>query len=805
MKTPVAWLRRYVDLPAGATPAALAERFAALGFPVGAIDEAPALSGIVVGRLTAVEKHPNADRLSVCTVDVGGLVPLTIATNATNVEAGQSVPVAVVGSHVIGRNEDGSPFDLPITPRTMRGVESAGMLCSAGELGLPGEWFEEGILLLEEGLTPGADAIAVLGLGDGVLDVEVTSNRPDALAVVGLARELAASFGLPLRMPDSDPEPPVPSDPAFSVTLESADCTRFVAQVFTGARNGTAPGWMRALLALAGQRPLGLLVDISNFVMLELGQPLHFYDASEIAEKRLVVRDAREGERLKTLDDEERTLNGRALVVADDVAALGLAGIKGGASSRLSPGTTDLVLEAATFSGPRIRRTAIALGLRTEASARHEKGLPPGLADVAAARAASLVRRLAGAAARPPFVTGAPLAPAPAVRIGPPDVTRSIGTRVSVDEMRVALRGLGFATEPSSDGEALDVRPPYWRGDVTIVEDVVEEVARMVGFDRIEAVMPPVFAHGVESAAYERERDVARTLAALGYREVMTYALGPASIRERFVRAQIAPPFASVEIRNPLSEDQRFLRFSLLPGLLALAARHAGTEPARIFEIGHIFRAGDGGTIEEIAAVAWLFARPQAAASEPAWHDAGFGTLKGETLAFARALAGRDGTVTRAPGLGLHPGKSAALTLPGEARPFALFGAVDPRLLASFDIDAAVYAGFAWLDRLAPRAVPAYRAPSRYPAVERDFAVVVDPEVDAATIESTLRDGGDLVRAVRVFDEYRGPQAGEGRKSLAVRVTLQRGDATLTEAEVERATASLLTLLAERHQAAVRA
>jgi phenylalanyl-tRNA synthetase beta chain len=785
MKLPIAWLRDYLDVTL--TSDELAERFATLGFPVEAIERRPRLSGVVVGRLVRVEKHPDADRLQICTVDVGGERLLTIATAATNVAMGQTVPVATIGAQLVG---------LTIGPRKMRGIASEGMLCSAAELGLEGAWFEDGILQLESDLAPGTDFVERFHLSDDVLEVEVTANRVDAMSVLGLARELAASFGVAVREPSlaveryaADPTP------AGVVTLESPDCKRFVAQRISGLAVRTAPFWMRVRLALAGQRPIDNLVDISNFVMLEGAQPLHFYDYERLAGQRLVVRDAREGERMQTLDEAERALDPRFLVIADEREPQCIAGLKGAAASEVTAATREILVEAATFAGPRVRRMSVALGLRTEASTRHEKGLPLGLSTWGAARAAHLLER-EGAVVHAPAAAGASDAAPPPIDVNGDRFRALLGIDIDASQAGGALRALGFAVRERLG--ALEVTAPPWRGDVRIPEDVVEEVARIVGYDRIVAQMPAVFEQQVSSGAYRDERRVAHALAAAGYREAVTMSLQPATVAQTYARAGIALGGEVVEIRNPLSEDQRYLRFSLVPGLLAIAARYAGGGPLRVFEIGHVF---EGVEPYETSGVAWLAVLPRG--DEPAWRDGGFSTFKGESEACLRALCGRAPEAVTGERPGWHPGKTAVL-LVGD-RDVATVGALDPRLAAAYEIDGRVYAGWMRLADLPAYAVPRYHAPSKYPPISRDLALVVAPHVPAKDIEHAVRAAGNgEVAAVRVFDEYRGPQLRADEKSLAVRVVLQRPDATLTDAEADRLIAAILNSLEERCGARLR-
>jgi phenylalanyl-tRNA synthetase beta chain len=786
MKLPIAWLRDYLDTTLSTDE--IAAKFATLGFPVDHVERRPKLSGVLVGKIARVEKHPDADRLQVCTIDVAREKTLTIATAATNVAAGQVVPVATIGAELVG---------LTIAPRKMRGIDSEGMLCSAEELGLEGSWFEDGIMQLDADLEIGADFVERFGLNDDVIDVEVTANRVDAMSIVGLARELAAALGVAIREPKVAslvPSPEQPSD--ASVEIASADCKRFVAQRFSDVTVRTAPFWMRVRLALAGQRPIDNLVDISNFVMFEGAQPLHFYDYDRLAGHRLTVRDAREGEPIRTLDEADRALDPRFLVIADEAEPQCIAGLKGAAASEVTPATREILLEAATFSGPRVRRMSVALGLRTEASSRHEKGLPLGLSTWGAARAAYLLEG-EGATVHAPFFVGASDAPAEPIVVTPQRIASLLGVAVSTDDAVRALRSLGF--EATAREGAIEAVPPLWRNDISIPEDLVEEVARVVGYDRIEASMPPVLEHNVSSAAYRDRSRTAHALAALGYREAYTMSLQSAAIRETYERANVDLPGAVVEILNPLSEDQRYLRFSLIPGLLKLAALHGGAEPYRIFEIGDAFYGGSE-AIETSDAV-WLLALP--AATEPAWRDSGFLTFKGESLALLRALTGRDADASAARHASWHPGKTASLAIHGAD--IATIGAVDPRLLAAFDVNARVYAGRLRMADLPAYRVPRYAAESKYPAVSRDLALVVGPDVPASAIESAARAAGNgTIAGAHVFDEYRGPQVGDGKKSIALRVTLQRDDATLTDAEADAHVASILESLRERCGATIR-
>ncbi len=779
MRVPISWLREYVDLPADSQD--IADRLASLGFPVEEIVRRPAIDGVVVGKIVALEKHPNADRLQVGTIDVGTDERLTIATAATNVAVGQVIPVAVIGAQL--------PH-LKIERRKMRGIESQGMMCSADELGLVPEWFEDGIMQLDADTPLGAPVVERFGLADDVLEVEITSNRVDAMSMIGLARELAASYGSPLRLPSFEgPGTVDDSDVAPTVDIESPDCLHFVAQRFDGITVGPAPAWMRIRLALAGQRPINNLVDTSNYVMFEVGQPLHFYDANSVAAARFIVRDAHTGETLATLDGVERELSESSLVIADASGPLGLAGLMGGARSEVRDATTTILLESANFTGTRIRRMSARYALRTEASSRHEKNLAPALSVIGAARAATLLTQL-GAHAGRPREFGSPVTTAAPIGLRRSDVKRLLGLSLEATRIAAHLERLGCTVQ--LDGETLAVTPPPWRTDLTIAADLVEEVARIEGYDNIESIEPSVPSHTIDSAEYVLENKLAHTLAALGYHEVVNYSLHGAAVFERIERAGIHPSHRSVEVRNPLSEDQKYLRTTLGPGLLRYLARV--DRPWTVFEIGHVFME-DAGHIAETRVLTLGFAAE--AIDEPAWRDSHFLRLKGDCEALIRTVCGVDVIAVRDVRNGVHPGKTAVLM--HEGREIANIGRLHPRLNLSFEARLPVYLANIYLDTLPEYHTPAYRAPSKYPSTYRDLALVVDLDVSAERISNATRAAiGELCTGVRVFDEYRGPQVGENRKSVAVRATMQRLDATITDEEADAGiTRALAALRAE--------
>jgi phenylalanyl-tRNA synthetase beta chain len=793
VRVPLAWLRQYVDLPED--PEAIADRLASLGFPVEEIVRRPVITGVVVGKIVALEKHPNADRLQVGQIDVAGEKLLTIATAATNVAVGQIIPVATIGAKL--------PL-LTIEPRKMRGVASEGMMVSAAELDLPADWFEDGIMQLEDDRMLGANVVEVFGLRDAVLDVEITSNRVDAMSIFGLARELAASYDAALRFPPqvNPGTGDAPAGKSPEVIITSPDCLRFVAQRFENVRVEAAPAWMRIRLALAGQRPINNLVDVSNYVMLETGQPLHFYDADRVKDARLVVRDARADEEIVTLDDVERTLTPRALVIADTnepSQTLCVAGVMGCANSEVSEATTSIVLEAANFTGSRIRRTAMDLGLRSEASSRHEKSLALALTDSGAARAAQLLVQL-GATAYAPQAFGIAVEPFAPILLRAGDVKRILGIAIPAVRITQHLEALGAQVTRVDDprGEVFSVVPPLWRRDLTIAADLVEEVARIEGYDKIDAVMPAVPSHDIPSTQFDLETRIAHCLAGLGYHETITHSLHGADFFDRAMRAGIAPSHNSVEVRNPLSEDQRYLRYAIAPGLLQAFARFG--EPLRLFEIGHVFMIDEGHIAESDVLTFGFTAAP---VEEPVWRDENFLRLKGDCEALLRAVTGRKAETSRDERRGFHPGKTAVLMIDG--REVANLGRVDPRLATAYDVTSPVYLCNIYLDGFPDYKQPRYSPPSKFPSTYRDLALTVAPDVSAAEIERTIAGVlGDLCSSVRAFDEYRGSQVGEEKKSLAVRAVLQKFDATITDEEADAAMARVLAALRDELGASIR-
>ena len=731
------------------------------------------LEGVVVARVLGVRPHPNADRVRLCDVDPGDGEPIQVACGAPNVAPGQLVPLATVGAVL--------PDGTEIGRRKLRGEWSNGMICSPAELGLGDE--AGGIMVLPEGLAVGVPVGEALGITrDVVYDLAIETNRPDAMCVAGVARDVAARLRLPFSLPEPKViEGPSPSAAFASAAVEAPElCPRFTAKVLADVAVGPSPEWLVGRLTLAGMRALSNVVDASNYVMLELGQPSHPYDLDRLAGAGLSVRAARPGEALETLDGKVRTLGtGKfpdALVCDAEGQPVGIAGILGGASSEIDASTRRVLLEAAVWTPMAIARTAKRLGLRTEASARFERGVDPEGVERAVARFCSLVQESSpsAAVAHGLLDVRAPAPPPAPVRLRTARVNAVLGTGLTDEEVRGYLEPIGFGVRPAGPGVA-EVTVPTFRPDTEREIDVIEEVARHHGYSRIPRTRPPNTRVGALSAYQHDRRRVRDVLAGERCDEAWTTSLlGPGDAE----RAGL--PGEAVEVDNPLAAEESLLRTSLLPGLLRALAlnRSHRNDDVRLFEVGHVFGlppAGETRPVErERAAVA--LARPG--------DDARTAVGLWRSLADALRLEGVAMEAAALPGL--HPMRSARLVGAGGTVLGAV-GEVDPGVLAAHDLPGRV----GWLDvdlealLAQPRRPVVMRPVSRYPSSDVDLAFVVPDEIPAAAVEAALRDaGGDLLVDLALFDVHRSDRLGPGRRSLAYRLRFQAPDRTLTDAEV---------------------
>jgi len=795
MRVPLSWLREYVDFDL--SPQALGEELTLRGLEVSAIEVTGAdWTDVVVGRLLSIERHPNADKLWLTSVDAGSGAPLQIVCGADNISVGQLVPVALVGSVLAGGRR--------IERTRIRGVDSQGMLCSAIELGLGDE--AEGIHILGGGdeLTVGADLGTILG--EAVLDVDVKPNRGDALSMVGLAREVAALAGSSVRMPETSAseDPDLPVGDHVSVVIEDTEgCPRFAARWFDAVGNGASPAWMQRRLLAAGMRPISGVVDVTNYVMHELGQPMHAYDADAVPGGRIVVRRARSGEGLETIDHEPRILDARMLVIADAERAIGLAGIMGGASTEVGADTTRVILESAIFHGPTIRNTARRLGLRSEASMRHEKGIGHHLPRVAVDRAARLIAEITGARVAAGIVDNDPQPrPRRVVTVSVARTERLLGLALDGSRMTELLAPLEFEVESAGDGRVA-VSVPDHRLDVVAPEDVAEEIARSHGYGRIVGRLPQPALPPFRLDPSEPRHRLRRVLAGIGLDEVMTHALIAPRDLERVGLDPADPSF--VRLANPLAESHSVMRPTMAASMLASLAENVRQRrtDAWIFEVGKTYWMGGakGPAWAETAGTgryeAWhlgiaLLGPRAPRSSGDAPRDADVAEVKALVEAMHAALGAPAPAFRAETGEErhphLHPGR-AARVVDATGHAYGNLGEVAPGVAAAWDLPGRpvmAVISLAQLLALAPAVDRAAPVPAAQP-LDRDVAVVVDAATPVGEVLRVLRgSAGPLLADSRLFDEYRGPQVGEGRVSYAIALRFQP-QAAGDERAVERA------------------
>jgi phenylalanyl-tRNA synthetase beta chain len=831
MKVPLNWLRKYCD--PGLDTGQIEERLTMTGTKVETIlrHGAPSVENFVVAKVLSVEAHPNADRLRVCGVDVGAGEPATIVCGAPNVAAGQTVAVALPGAAM--------PDGTKIKDAKLRGVASSGMILAADELQIDSD--HSGIMVLDElnldaELAPGTALADVLSVGTDVLELEITPNRPDCLGVYGVARELHAATGASLSVkPWSDDSGTAGELSASTarITVECPDlCPRFTARVFEDVTVAPSPLWLKARLSAAGQRPINNVVDITNYAMLLTGQPLHAFDLDRVAGATLTVRRAHEGEQVTTLDGQTRTLDSEMVVIEDADGPTSIAGIMGGARSEVHKGTTRVLMEVANWSGPNIHRTSWALGLRSEASGRFEKGLAPEQCLHAQAVATKLMIELCGARALPGTIdVGEPPKPPLTIRLRERRVESILGMAVPRERQRQILAALDFGAvdaaayapnDPSAAADELPVAgedtaaaepalevtvPALRRHDVTREADLIEEVARVNGLEELPATLPARRgAYGRLSDTQRLRRRAIDALVGRGLYEAVGWTFTAPGLYDRLHLPAEDPRRRAPVLENPLSEDQSLLRTTLLGSLLDAARHNAarGMADLRLFEMGRVFVlddrgprlssiGGDGGVGERgslavvmtgrIAPVTW-------GAGEPPKAD--FFAAKGVLESLGQALrVGLECAPAEQPFL--HPGRSASVRCEGTE--IGWLGELHPLVAREWDLDgvAAIELDFDRLLALAAAGEHSYRDVISYPGLRQDLAVVLPRGVPAARATELVRAaGGDLLDSVEVFDVYEGPalpppssgQAGEGRRSLALSLGFRAPDRTLTDADI---------------------
>ena len=831
MKASLSWIRAHVDLPADVTLAALTDRLTMLGLKLEGIENpADAITGpLVVGRVLTVDQEPqkNGRTINWCTVDVGpelnavngNASGVGIVCGAHNFDAGDLVVVCLPGAVL--------PGNVAISARKTYGHLSTGMICSSRELGLGDD--HEGIIVLpSDAGAPGDDAFAVLRMDDPVIEFEINPDRAYALSLRGIAREAALAFGAPYADPAERKVPDANGDGYPVVVDDPAGCPVFVARTVTGFdASAPTPEWMATRLRQSGMRPISLAVDVTNYVMLELGQPIHGYDRARLSGP-IRVRRATAGEQLTTLDGVRRTLHADDLLITDDSGPIGLAGTMGGASTEISATTTDIVVEAAHFRAVSVFHTEKRHRLPSEASKRFERGVDPELPQAAADRVVELLVELGGATADA-GVTVVGSAPARATITIPADLpARVTGMDIDVDTTVRDLEAVGCAVTVA--GDRLTAVAPSWRPDLTDPYDLVEEVARIVGYDRVPSVLPTAPAGRGLTRAQRLRRRVGRVLAGAGLVEAISYPfVGPDAFDALGLPAD-DPRRTTIPLANPLNHEEPLLTTTLLPGLLKAAARNVGrgAGDVALFETGTVTFPTDGAraplygvdrrpTDDELGVLLDAVpAQPQHLAvvltgdrRRAGWWGSGEAASWADAIDVVTGLAAELGVTVEVSSAGLppwHPGRCARLAV-GDVE-LGHAGELHPRVCTALHLPPRTVAAEIDLDALLALAVDVPPGPvfATYPVAKEDVALVVDAGVPAAAVEAALREGaGELLESIRLFDVYTGDQVGAGRKSLAYALRFRAADRTLGEGEAAAARDAAVALAAERTGAVQRA
>ena len=807
MRVSYKWLQDYVDIPVG--PEELAEKLTFAGVAVENIEYlGKAFDGVVVGLIEKLEKHPDADKLQICQINVGKEI-LQIVTGAPNVAEGQLVPVAVVGANL--------PGDFKIKKAKLRGIASSGMLCSAQELGIDPKSLPEdqqnGIMILSGDLLLGGDVKPILGLDDAILELELTPNRADCLSMIGVAREVAAIFGSEVKYPTIDfPELAEEIAGQVSVDIENSGlCRRYAGKLVKNVRIEPSPAWMRQRLQAAGVRPISNLVDVTNYVMLELGQPMHAFDFGTITEGRIIVRTAREGEKINSLDGVMRELTPEMLVIADALRPVAIAGVMGGLETEVTEQTTTILLEAAHFNGASIRRTSRGLGLRSESSSRFEKGIDVSGCVRAADRAAHLIHLLgAGEIVRGIVDSYPEPEDEKVIKLRLKRVNDILGTELGTQVVEDIIGRLQFGITAEASGDEWQVKVPLYRVDITREVDLIEEVVRLYGYNNIPITLPyGATTQGRKTHVQTVESLIKDTLAACGMNEAINLSFANPKSFDQLGLTENNPLRQNVKIQNPLSEEQSALRTTLIPGILETLNRNLSrrVKDLAIFEMGNVFHPRE----EEKLPLEQLILAGAVMGNSPAnWLAKGdkmdFYFLKGVMEALFAALELKNYSFkAEAQAPIFHPGRTASVLVDGEAA--GVIGEVHPSVLENYDLPGGVCVFDLNLGKLLEKVklTKVYTSLPKYPGTERDVALVVKEEVPAQEIIDLIREqGGKLLKAVVPFDVYQGEQIAKGYKSLALSLKYQAADRTLTDEEIDGIQAKIAKALAKELGAELR-
>jgi phenylalanyl-tRNA synthetase beta chain len=800
MKVSLKWLEEYVDttLP----PADLANRLTMAGTEVKGWQVIGGnWENIVVGQIIAINPHPSADRLTLPTVDLG-TEQQTVVCGAPNLKLGDKVAFAHVGAQLIDGH---SGQVIRLKSAKIRGVVSSGMVCSEKELGISDS--HEGIMVLPGGAPVGTPLVDYMG--DIIFDLEITPNRPDCLSVIGIGREVAALTGQKVHLPEVGYETaPLAIDRQISVDIVDPDlCPRYCASLITGVRVAASPRWMQQRLLACGMRPINNIVDITNYVMLEYGQPLHAFDYHQIRGKKIIVRRADDGEIIVTLDGVKRVLSRDTLVIADREQAVAIAGVMGGADTEVTEETTAILLEAANFNPASIYYTGNTLNLPSEARLRFERGISPELTIPALKRATQLIIQLAGGEAAKGLVDAYPGKQEPEpIRLSTGEVNSFLGVEFSIDQIKGALVSLGFDCQPAASASEVWVTAPYWRSDIHQPVDLIEEVARIIGYDQIPATMlgGPVPRQDPDPILTLKQ-DVRRSLVGYGFQEVLTYSLTSLELLNKLLPEPHPLEPAPLRLANPMTADQEYLRPDLRANLLAAlsANRRHETGGIRLFELGRVYLPRPEDLPGEPEVLCGLLTGPR---FEESWHGGG------EMVDFFDAKGVVDGLLSRLgveasfePGEdeSLHPSKQAAIAIDNNI--VGVIGELHPKVLDAFDISGAVYLFEINLTALLPFTPghKLFQPIPRFPAIVRDIALVIDSGVAHRQVQHIIT-GFPLVSQVALFDVYAGGQLPPGKKSLGYRITFQSPTHTLTDEEVNKVLEQILNKLSAQFGATLR-
>lgn len=810
MQVSIKWLKDYIDFTE--TPEQLADKLTMAGIPVeNVVDPGEGLEKVVTGRIEKLEPHQNSDHLQICTMNVGLAENIIIVTGAQNVAEGQVVPVAMVGAHL--------PNGMKISKGKLRGVASNGMLCSAQELKLDLEKLPEeqktGIFILPSDTPVGIPAKDVLGLNDVVLEFELTANRADCFSVFGLVREIAAITGNKPHFPEIkvNEDDNTKLNDIFSVEIADPDlCSRFSTRMLKNVKIGPSPEWMQQRLEGAGIRSINNVVDVTNFVMIELGYPMHAYDYDKITGKKLIARRAIEGEELHTLDDTSRKAKGEMLVIADSEKAAGLAGIMGGFETEITDTTTTVVLESADFYGPCIRRTARACGLSSEASGRFERGVDSETTIKALDRAAQLLQEMGACTVCEGIVDVYPNPKqANYVTFTPEQINNHLGTNIAKDVMLNIITSVGFDVTKDENDE-ITVKVPSWRNDVTCMADISEEIARLHGFDKIKSTLPNgVSMQGTQSAKQTFIDKVKASLSSQGLYETISFALTNEETFNKLNIPQDSPLRKAVPIMNPLSDEYPLVRTTLLSSIFDNLARNLArkNDDVALFEVGSVFFPKALPVTELPDEVVKIAGAITGRRNAQGWNQTNdmvdFYDAKGIIEELLANLRVTRYTVETGTHYAMHPGKTALFKKGRDV--IATVGEVHPAVLSAYGITKPVY--IFELDATIVMKYMAkdlkYKALPKYPATSRDLAMLVDVDVNAADIEKAMtKAAGQNLTQITLFDVYTGKQVEEGKKSLAFSLTFQSNDKTLTDAEIDPAIEKIVAKLQKDFNANLR-